>query len=398
MPASRWSVPCIALAGLLLVPHARPDEPAAAARASGRLHAIFAVDTSPEAGLAESVAKDLTNVKALLQEGFKDHKDRLVVKEFAGKDFSIRSIRGYLENLQVGPEDALLFYFSGHGGLHPEIGHILQMEQGEGDYPNLLPRLQIRRWVLDKGARLSLLITDSCNTPPDKEEVKGGRERAEWDTVRCLFLEASGVLDINAAADGEAAWCNEQSGGIFTLALVDTLRRPFKSELDRDGDGFLHWQEVLPEVQRRTLHYYVPFRTRALEELEQKIARLSDGPVRRALLHEQRQLRQQEEQTVRVWSLPPVARFGATSYDDPGQSGAVLGVVQEYTAAARAGLKPGDLVLQVGDQEVKNAEGLRDIVRRSKDEVVVRYQRFPAKSVKECRVRLAPWRSLPGID
>jgi hypothetical protein len=362
-----------------------PTPGAAAEEKPGRLHAVLVADTN-DPRIGPIVAKDLDNVRAFLEEGFKDHPDRLTLTEVKGADCTWPAIEERIKGLKVEPRDAVLFYSSTHGSYASGLGQWLLMQPAPGGGRRSLPRSFIRQWALEKGARLTLVLTDACFELPDKEEIRAGAARPDWDTVRCLFLDAQGLLEVNAASEHELSYCNERVGSFYTTALLKTLRRPFK-ELDRDGDGFLHWQEVLPAAQQAAHAYYLPFRTGVIRQLKKKVDAGEANDEEKGFLGN---LRAQPYQTARIWSLPSTARFGVLALDEGGR-GALVAAVEAGTPAARAGLKPGDVLVEVGGTAVSSAAALRKLIDGARGEVEVTYQRGPEAEVQKRTVRLAPW-------
>jgi hypothetical protein len=351
----------------------------------GKLHALL-VAVTDDPGVGRSAAVNLKNLRALLEDGFKDHADRLDLKILGGQQASLQEVRRYLDALTIGPDDTLLVYINCHGANLEGVGHAMQLQHGA------ISRTDLRRMVLDRGARLTLLLTDSCNAFHQPEEVRAGPGTPEWDTLRCLLLEGDGLLDLNSSREGEYAFCFPTLGALFTAALGDTLRMPF-ARLDRNRDGFLHWEEVLPLVQQGTRGYYTKL-TRAIAKKVENLPR--DSEDRQEWTDTLNILRKQGDQSLRVYSLPATDRFGVRVLDNDGE-GVVVGVVQDHTAAARSGLKAGDVILRVGGKEIKGAGQLGQVINDSKGEVEVEYLRLPGKEVQRCKVRLGRWPVVRGL-
>src|SRR5262249_4876407 len=182
----------------------------------------------------------------------------------------------------------------------------------------------------------------------------------------------------NAVTEGEAAWCNAELGGFFTFALTEALRKPFK-QLDADGDGFLHWHEVIPELQLGSQKVYKDLRDRVLS-----------GKVRPSPTDLDR-IRAQGYHSVRIYSLPPLWRFGVRVLENKGD-GVKVAVVHADSPAAVAGLKSGDVILQIGKTALKSADDFKQAVDAARGVVEVRVQRVGSNAVERLRIQLAPWR------
>jgi hypothetical protein len=340
---------------------------------TSKLHVLMVIDTlDPAVGKSAGVDRD--NLTRLLENGFADkRRDRLNITVLQGKDATEKAIVDYYRNLKPGRDDALLFYFSGHGVHDPRsLGHMLALpDRGR------IFRTDVRQLMLGKGARLCVLLTDACASFPFGVEVRPVKEGPEWDTLHCLFFAPRGLVDLNGVTEGEVAWGNAGIGGFFTYTLTQTLRRPFK-ELDADGDGFVHWHEIVPELQLGAQKIYTPLRERAL-----------DGKLRFSPADMQR-IRTQRFHSVRVFALPPLWRFGARVLDNRG-TGVKVALVHNDTPAAVAGLKAGDILLRLGGTALKSADDFRRAVDAARGTVEVEVQRVGSDAIETLRVPLAPW-------
>ncbi|HJT75762.1 MAG TPA: PDZ domain-containing protein [Gemmataceae bacterium] len=371
---TRTALPRALLSLLLLAPLAWP---AAACRADDasdeavRVRAVLICNTK-DRNIGDSVEADLKNVRSLLEDGFRarfgaKYKDHLDLVTLAGERFTRQEVLDYFKNLQTGPSETLLVYYSGHGGYFPAEGQAFGM-----DGNNLLLRSDLVRVMLEKHARLSVLLSDACNEYPDKSEFEAAPRAPAWETLRDLLLRPRGLVDVNSVSEGEFAF-GQASGGYFTETLADLLRQDF-GKLATNKDGLLTWDELVPRLQTGAQARYAKLRTEALKGLNL-------SPSDRAVL------RKQEYQTVRVYALPPLFRFGARVLDHDG--GAQVLLVHDYTPAALAGVKPGDVITAVGGRKVRGADDLYQALARSKGVVEVEVVRGPA--VKTLKVSLAPW-------
>ncbi len=177
------------------------------------LHVLLVCDTADKQ-IGDSVAVDEANMLELMRSGIP--KDRLSVSVLKGTDVTRNNILDHYGSLKVGPRDAVLFYFSGHGGTDDRKRHYLKTGN------QLTARSDVSRAVLDKHARLVVLFTDCCankmRTSPGGYGAAPGPGR---DLVlRHLFFEHSGLVDVNACAVGETAVGDHDLGGLFTAAFI----------------------------------------------------------------------------------------------------------------------------------------------------------------------------------
>jgi len=363
------------------------------------LHAVLVMGTNdPQIG--ESVEVDQKNLETFFEQGFKDHKDSLDLKVFKGKDFTRKKVMTYLSDLTVKPEDSVVFYFCGHGGYQPGLGHLLQMEvvekndKGEVVKGEILLRSDLRSTLAEKHARLCVVISDACNSYPPGAEVKGGGV-PEWKTMRSLFLQSRGFVDINSVSEGENAFGDRKHGGFFTGSLTATLSKPF-ADLDFDKDGFVHWYEVLPMIQAGAQEAYATFRFSELKNIAKYIKDLppDSEKEKKELMSIEKTLKDQPNHSVRVFSLSSVLRFGVRVVED--KEGVMVAMVHEYTPAASAGLKHGDRIRSIAGQPIQKAADLDNIIAKSKGDVVldVKVKRAGADELISLTVKLAPWESV----
>jgi hypothetical protein len=151
-----------------------------------------------------------------------------------------------LDELRPAANDTVFFYFTGHGGLDDQ-GSYLSLEKGK------LYRDTIQRRMSDKGARLTVMLTDCCNTRGDGKGIAAIKlvsdpPKQVTPAFRALFFEPKGSVDVNACSPGESAQFFLQlekdgeryRGSLFTRSLVDYL--------DRRRTERLTWDELLRDV------------------------------------------------------------------------------------------------------------------------------------------------------
>jgi hypothetical protein len=360
-----------------------------------RVRALLVGDTG-DPDIGGSVSKDLAIMQVLLKGAFAKHRDRLTLEILTDSNVTRERILGYYQKRKTGPEETLLFYFSGHGGTERLRGHLFQVLSEDGSRPVPLWRDEVRSAMLSHQPRLCILLSDVCSDLIDL----GARARAvlrppAFQTTRCLFLQARGLVDINAVSEGQAA-VGQEDGGFFTRGLVEVLGRPFK-ELDRDGDGFLHWQEVLPAVQQTAQEEYAKWRQNILPLVKKDLARAQTRAEWEALAHFTKQLEKQRSQRVRAYHLPSLSRFGVRVVaTDDGEGVRVL-AVHEYTPAGLAKLKPGDVILTIAGKGTNSLREFTEAVAGAKGVVTVRYRREGKADPISVEVRLPAWRT-PGVE
>jgi hypothetical protein len=262
------------------------DEPAGLPELR-KLRALLVIDSS--SNLAVSVAHDRKTVETMLRSYVPA--DRLTVDVIDGTKVTRENILKHYRDLKTGRDEALLFFYAGHGAFEREKGQVLQPQMGKTP---VIPRADVRRAMEDRKPGLVVLLTDCCSTylraRPKRLHRKANSEPQLHPVLRCLFFQHRGTVDITAAEDGTASFGDDQHGGVFSNALVNLLESDLK-RVDRDGDRFVTWKEFFPQVVRQTEKDFQDFAARARaagEEVEQKTQRphsfaLPEAPARPAV-------------------------------------------------------------------------------------------------------------------
>jgi len=234
-----------------------------------KVHALLVVDT--RSGLGESVKVDGERIDRLLSGNLP--KDRAEIRILTGKDVNANAILAYYRDLKVGRDDALFFYYAGHGATDPEKGHFLALQELN---TKPLLRVDLLRAMQARQPGLVVLMTDCCSNRfamPGKTRrvyTDEGTAQTIQPVLRCLLYQSRGVVDITASS-GNASFGDDHDGGIFTRAF-DKLVRDGVTKSDADRDGFVSWPEFFSRLQAETEGVFVNWakRQRALgEEVDQ---------------------------------------------------------------------------------------------------------------------------------
>jgi hypothetical protein len=238
-----------------------------------KLHALLVVDT--RSGLGESVKIDGERIDRLLSNNVP--RDRAEIRVLTGKEVNAEAILAHYRNLKAGPDDALFFYYAGHGATDPEKGHFLALQELKS---KPLLRADLRRAMQQHHPGLVVLMTDCCS---NRYNITGTARRIYVDqgtaktiqpVLRCLFYQSRGVVDITAAS-GNAAFGDDHDGGIFTHTFAKLIDGGIAG-VDSDHDQFVTWEEFFARVQKETEGAFLTWarRHRTLgEEVNQKSQR-----------------------------------------------------------------------------------------------------------------------------
>ncbi|QEL13430.1 caspase family protein [Limnoglobus roseus] len=233
--------------------------PFAAADDLKKLHVLMVVDNT-DPTLSPSVEVDAGRLNALFRETIPE--GRFDLKLLGKAKATSKDIKAYYQGLNVGADDALLFYYSGHGG-QDEKGLFFALQYGgSGSAKDPLYRKELADVMKAKKAALTVLLTDCCSNRVATAKGRGmddeadtAASRAKLDSpkeidprVRKLFFQSRGVVDITAATD-ECSYGMPIVGGFFTASLEAALRGRGKAPVS-------DWKQCFAAVRGETSRIY----------------------------------------------------------------------------------------------------------------------------------------------
>lgn len=155
----------------------------------------------------------------------------------ANRAYNKRNLANAIANIRPAKNDIVFFCFNGHGfrwdnqkDMYPNI---CMMGPSNEVYGNYVATTDIYNAIKNKGARLSVVITDCCNSklgeyaPRQKDNTLYSRSHTKVSKKRMgeLFLGTKGVILATAAKPGEYAWSFDGTGSAFTQSFISQLRR-----------------------------------------------------------------------------------------------------------------------------------------------------------------------------
>ncbi len=171
--------------------------------------------------------------------------------------FSAEKIIGRIQDLEVEPDDVVIFAYSGHGYRNeskPSKWPVLFINWSK----KCLDVTTVMEEIGLKGARFSLIVADCCNAIYPDHEAPSYRDimvqsRGDYSGVnyRRLFLESTGMLVISASDVGEYAY-GYSYGGLYTYNLLSNLRKYTKTL------SGITWDSLLAKTSDRVIHKQTP--------------------------------------------------------------------------------------------------------------------------------------------
>jgi hypothetical protein len=219
-----------------------------------KVHLVLAGYTvSAKTDIGQDCRADLTAVQSLFSQAFLgEWGDRLVIHPLYGPSWTSAKVYEYLQKMDVGPNDVVVFYHAGHGAImdpnRPVDSSVLILD----DHQYLL-RGQVLKYLAAKNCRGVIVLTDCCSSVPQagvgRALIENTLPRFNRETIRNLFLRFRGLVDITAAevgtteANGNSL--NDFAGarGAFTAAFL---------KIACDGRVFNSWAEFFPVLRDMT--------------------------------------------------------------------------------------------------------------------------------------------------
>lgn len=199
MKPGRWSA--LVLGAYLL--GAIPAAPAVAQEEASRVRILLVLDTLDRMGATWGL--DGENMKALFEHAFKKQGLQpgwhYTIDMFTGQQVTAKAVLDYYRHLNVGPNETLVFYYSGHGGFHGKKGHFMALTTGHQQ----LYRNDILKAMDAKNPRLKVVLTDCCanlspnsawqDTEPAGAVVRPTGHAGEPGTPRAARREPPHTID-----------------------------------------------------------------------------------------------------------------------------------------------------------------------------------------------------------
>jgi hypothetical protein len=226
---------------------------------AGDLYSILLCDTAAM-NIGDSIEMDLKNMRDEVTRIQWYTNLRLVETEFSGENLIPSNVFQYVENLQLNPDDVVIFFFTGHG--------YRTRSKIDNPWPNLFCSITgqgidyhyITKLIEEKNPALLLSICDCCNnilpesSAPEvvsKDLIAEGFDSRTRRNYEKLFLETFGVIRIRSSDVGEYSWCNSQ-GAVFLTAFLESFQKHARNDKEAS------WEDIFNTTTSKVLKLQTP--------------------------------------------------------------------------------------------------------------------------------------------
>jgi hypothetical protein len=173
------------------------------------IHMFVLCQQDPNVG----VITDFETVKRLSQQIQNDLSDEGVnigFHSYLDESFSISNFKNDISKLNIGKNDVLWFYYTGHGrnfNAWPET------------HDSQTPLTEVHKTLKETGARLAITMFDCCNWDTTISKPVTIPFCDDGPNFENLFLFSKGDIMISAAQPGKFAFGRVETGSIFTNSI-----------------------------------------------------------------------------------------------------------------------------------------------------------------------------------
>lgn len=323
--------------------------------AESTIHFIIAADTDPVA--------DGRKMERLFQENVPPSRLKSVFMKI--DELTPDTLQETVNQVQLAEGDTLVLYYSGCETR--EIGNggqYFHLKDKDGK-PTELQRRTLLAMLLDKKAKLTVLLTDSClieqKTSDENEKKLKNIEMPEKMSpiFEALFVKSTGTVDIASAKWGEASFADfssEKHGSCF----MDSLLALFEKHR---SDALIIWPDFVAELKTNVQTAFLEAHPRGYR---------FDPPLNGLTV--------QKTQTLAIYGLLPgeAKEFSPSAHQGPrfgvravNHAGSGVRVTQLVPAGpgARAGFTIGDVILEINGKPIRNEKDYSKAVDDSPKEM-----------------------------
>lgn len=210
---------------------------------------VLLVGDTNDRSIGKSVVTDLANVEKFVKHVAAATGLTLDLKTIKGGALKSRAIMDAVKKLKVESDDAVIFYYSGHGFRTKDVKtrwpllHIPDAGIKGVDFQVVIDTLN------QKNPRMLLAISDSCNsfidTPSRSVNTRAMRpeQEAAW---KKLFVEFSGRIYASGSQVGQYSFGQDATGGAFTSRFLAIVHGAVT-------DAGANWDNIMRQATKQIL-------------------------------------------------------------------------------------------------------------------------------------------------
>lgn len=213
---------------------------------------------------SENMEKFFTNVANCL--GYRNN-----IRSHTGSEFSTQYVDHEINSLQVGGNDVVVFYYSGHGAnLRNDKWPTLDFLDNGYWSSRILAKLNTKC----ANAKLVLFITDCCNSYMDNSFTPvHSYNPTDVNNVAKLFTGFKGKkkVIVTAAKPGQSSISDIKYGAIFGISF----RQAIIENISNDANNPT-WEKVLQDARRLTMTNSARYGSKCQHEPQYSIEQSAD--------------------------------------------------------------------------------------------------------------------------
>jgi hypothetical protein len=221
------------------------------------MHAVLVGDTQ-DGSIGVGISENLQNMNAFLHRVEIEGQISVSKSEIKDDKFNCKAITQTIEQLNLGPTDVVLFYYSGHGFRRdstqtkfPEFDCRRTSDPNRAELSGIVNDL-----VQSKKPKFILALADTCNkqvtasiAPPAAAAFASPTDRKA--AFQRLFRDYSGTLMMSGSVPGEYSWymvSGSSLGGFFTNQLLRTINQKILEQGPR-----IRWEDIAVDATKTIL-------------------------------------------------------------------------------------------------------------------------------------------------
>lgn len=224
------------------------------------IHWLTFIDTTdPNVGEVDQNTRKILYARwiDLVNATLKEQGYNVNIIDVYGSKTSPENCKNFVNDLDCGSEDIVMFYYVGHGTENSNTSRYPLMLMAQNNVNKFVPLSWVHNTLKKKGARLTITIGMCCNArqgapgriAPTFTTNYGNTyvDQEMSESIKKMFLNYKGDMIITSASPAESSWACDSNVGptdFFTLNLLIYFNNilPDKSNPD--------WESMMQEIKQ----------------------------------------------------------------------------------------------------------------------------------------------------